>query len=959
MSKGKVEMKAQLSTTEARRNMDKLQKNVKTNASKSKRSFDKVNSGVSSLTIGLGAAAAAAAALGATLVKAMQTPNISDMTGTLEDLMTTTGETADSLLKDLRSVTKGLLDESQLIQASLSGIGAGLSTDHVKALMEDAVAYSKIHGESVEVMYGKLTKLMTLGRTRYADELGVKLGKLTDIYKEHAASVGKTVEELTELEKRSALFEAYREKSRTVVNAVGTDMANISVNTEQIFTWVRNAWQAFGTFVQNTAETIAGKIVGISGKIVDGYHATFGEFFETSVLWTDQLKGLFNTWKKNTSAYLESVSDSIRKFKTLLFGEKKEDDKPTVFDKLYAAFENILAIQGKLMTLFSDLLALIATKTQNPEKYSVWWLVNGLVDTVGNLADAFAGATVGATEFVKAVLGTAVEAAEAAKLLEEQENLMAEYEENRKARQKEREAFIAMDNIGLRPETIRAEARAQEQYLEKMGSMVGYVSSRGIATPESLGHTFSTPDLVKPGTDIKRKPTRNKEGDQTKKPTDTEDTTDIPNEPVQLDDDFASISEEADELTWKEQQKVTPHIKGKDGLLQKAGVRRAQARMRKAQEEGPQDDDTAATPTGPTDEELEAARQRAAEYERIMNEMHSAIYAHGKTARELEIEEIRAKAEKARELADGNAKDLVAIKSWEEQQLAQVEMKYDTERVKREQELQDALDSLKDVGDEDSDNIGAELIKLDQEYAAKQEMLRVHYEEMFNLDNLSAQQRLEFERMQKEQSLALSADYYAREEALRTAHSDNITQKEKTNEEERAEAKANLLNMIETKGRQFLAEGARQSKKMFELKKAADTAETIVSTFKATQDAFSWGMKYGGATGPALAAAAAASALAAGMTRVKAIQATKYGDSSASDSGSAGSIPGSSSGTQANVSSLNTDAGKENKGEMKIVINGDVLADDEYILKLSTMLSDAVKERDVTLYASEAKYVAD
>lgn len=90
---------------------------------------------------------------------------------------------------------------------------------------------------------------------------------------------------------------------------------------------------------------------------------------------------------------------------------------------------------------------------------------------------------------------------------------------------------------------------------------------------------------------------------------------------------------------------------------------------------------------------------------------------------------------------------------------------------------------------------------------------------------------------------------------------------------------------------------AGQSKKAFEVAKAASIAQTIIDTYAAAQAAYKAmaGIPY---VGPALGIAAAAAAIASGVARVNAIKSTTFGSRSVSSTGGggvAGTSPGQAS----------------------------------------------------------------
>lgn len=74
------------------------------------------------------------------------------------------------------------------------------------------------------------------------------------------------------------------------------------------------------------------------------------------------------------------------------------------------------------------------------------------------------------------------------------------------------------------------------------------------------------------------------------------------------------------------------------------------------------------------------------------------------------------------------------------------------------------------------------------------------------------------------------------------------------------------------------------SRKLFEIGKAAAYANAVVTGAMAATEAYAWGLKYGGPYGPALGAAAMAASLAATGVQIAAIANTKFGGGSAGTS---------------------------------------------------------------------------
>ena len=113
-----------------------------------------------------------------------------------------------------------------------------------------------------------------------------------------------------------------------------------------------------------------------------------------------------------------------------------------------------------------------------------------------------------------------------------------------------------------------------------------------------------------------------------------------------------------------------------------------------------------------------------------------------------------------------------------------------------------------------------------------------------------------------------------------------------------------------------------ESKKMFEIGKAAATAGAIVDGIAAVQGAYKQGAKIGG---PALGAAFAASAAVATLANIKQIQSTQYGSKSSGQSYQGGKVVNNTQQpqqvTQRNISISLAGSGSFTGGDIRGLIN--------------------------------------
>ncbi len=98
---------------------------------------------------------------------------------------------------------------------------------------------------------------------------------------------------------------------------------------------------------------------------------------------------------------------------------------------------------------------------------------------------------------------------------------------------------------------------------------------------------------------------------------------------------------------------------------------------------------------------------------------------------------------------------------------------------------------------------------------------------------------------------------------------------EKDQYQERLTWAAEFVGGMADSLRQLYDSGLAQNKTLFGVYKAFAVAETMISTYKAAQEAYAQGVKWGGPAGTALGAVMAASAIAAGMAKIAIIKSSQ------------------------------------------------------------------------------------
>ena len=146
-----------------------------------------------------------------------------------------------------------------------------------------------------------------------------------------------------------------------------------------------------------------------------------------------------------------------------------------------------------------------------------------------------------------------------------------------------------------------------------------------------------------------------------------------------------------------------------------------------------------------------------------------------------------------------------------------------------------------------------------------------------------------------------------------------------------------------------------ESRKQFEIGKAAATAQAVVDTISSAQGAYN-AMVSIPYVGPALAAAAAAAALAAGYARVQAIQSTQFGASSSGAAGGSSASSYSSAPTAPTEPPITADT---EKSTLTVQFLGDVYGMDDFQDTVIQTIRDAVTDRDEIIIRSDSRQAVE
>jgi hypothetical protein len=131
----------------------------------------------------------------------------------------TTGVAMKNLTSNIRTAAQGLLDFETASQAAAIGVASGLSVDQITALAKGAANVSKILGRDVTDSFNRLVRGVTKGEPELLDELGIIL-RLDDAATKYATTLGINAKELTQFQKRTAIFNDVQDQLETKFNRI-------------------------------------------------------------------------------------------------------------------------------------------------------------------------------------------------------------------------------------------------------------------------------------------------------------------------------------------------------------------------------------------------------------------------------------------------------------------------------------------------------------------------------------------------------------------------------------------------------------------------------------------------------------------------------------------------------------------------------------------------------------------
>uniref|UniRef100_A0A831XDN0 Uncharacterized protein n=1 Tax=Geobacter metallireducens TaxID=28232 RepID=A0A831XDN0_GEOME len=256
---------------------------------------------------------AAAAAIGAAWVAisqgwdlAMQAAEGMQQRQSFANLAASHGFAADQIVESLQRVSGETIATKELIEKAGTAMLLGIPADKLSRLMEIARASSRVTGQSVSKSFDDIALAVGRGSKMILDNLGIIVQE-ERAYKEYAATLGKSADQLTDAEKKQAFMNATLAAGDEIIKRVGVTAETAAEKMQRFEARVKNLRETVGrgllaalTAVYGVVNLTAAATLYLSGaifKVIEGVNWMLGR------------KAAMDEWRLNAEAAFAAAKD--------------------------------------------------------------------------------------------------------------------------------------------------------------------------------------------------------------------------------------------------------------------------------------------------------------------------------------------------------------------------------------------------------------------------------------------------------------------------------------------------------------------------------------------------------------------------------------------------------------------------------------------------------------------------
>lgn len=292
-----------------------------------------VDSALSAVKVGL------VAGLGVTIAAVARASEGEQLRNAFKGIVEGAGEDAPDALERLRQATRGTVSDIELLrQTNLAfQLGAVGSTEEMALLAEGAIKLGRAVGRDASEALSDITIGLGRASPRILDNLGI-IVKSEAAYLRYATSIGKSVTDLTESERKIAF-------QKGAIEALREATADLSDGTETF----GEKWSRLTATLGNVLESVGKPLLGIVGQIVDRLSegaGLFGKFLD------DNQVSIANDVSKALEGVVSGLDNVLAYVKDRGIKGAFED----LFDYLNRVIRGfVVEIRGEVMALVAEI----------------------------------------------------------------------------------------------------------------------------------------------------------------------------------------------------------------------------------------------------------------------------------------------------------------------------------------------------------------------------------------------------------------------------------------------------------------------------------------------------------------------------------------------------------------------------------------------------------------------------
>lgn len=195
--------------------------------------------------------------------------------------------TASQIIDSVQKASKGLISMTDAVSVSAKALMMGLNPTQLTEFMRVVEATTNVTGAKVADAFEQITQAAATGRERTLKQMGIMVD-LNGAYKDYAQKIGKTVDELSELEKQQAGVNAILAQGESIVKKLGDSADSTADKMERLSVTVQDLQLKMGTILIRVALGAVGAFQWLSASLLT-VSAGFWKLVEGLTWVTDKL----------------------------------------------------------------------------------------------------------------------------------------------------------------------------------------------------------------------------------------------------------------------------------------------------------------------------------------------------------------------------------------------------------------------------------------------------------------------------------------------------------------------------------------------------------------------------------------------------------------------------------------------------------------------------------------------